>query len=328
MPAPPIAPSTHVRLLAYGGTHYAERSRVGAWPSIPTGTLQDLYGLVPGGVAYGCGVLDAQAFLVIRQRQNTSNRGGYAYSLLLDPGRQVWERFGWNAARLTHTILSSPASASLLLEEPERCTAQTLDDLCRDLAAEVLPDGRVPGTEDLEAVWVGALRHPVPVALHPGQAGLESLPGPGVLAGVLSRLPPCFRLGAGWLVGAGRVHGAALGARMVFDSAVAEPDAALPMIRTGRATLDAWGALEQRPEYAAALRSLSEQPVWQWPVEAGRLLEAIEALAASPAWRWSPHRAVLDEAMTALGFECVPAAPPAPAPPRRPLRPLSWRRWR
>ena len=87
-----------MRLLAYGGTAYVERRRIGAWGEVPRGALEDTYGMPGEAVSYGCGLLEGQPCLILRQRQTTDIGRTYAFSLLLDPGAEVWARFGWNAA--------------------------------------------------------------------------------------------------------------------------------------------------------------------------------------------------------------------------------------
>ena len=82
------------RLLAYGGTSFSERRRIGQWPAVPEATLRDTYGLTATSWCYGAGTLGRQPFVILRQRQNIENRGGYPFSLLLDPGEAVWQRFG------------------------------------------------------------------------------------------------------------------------------------------------------------------------------------------------------------------------------------------
>src|SRR5580704_6404120 len=109
-----------MRLLAYGGTSYNQRRRLGEWPEIPQGVLQDLYGMPGDQVSFGLGILNELAFLIIRQRQNISNRDGYAYTLLLDPGEDTWEQFGWNAARFYLAIKADRGGLwPLLMERPE-----------------------------------------------------------------------------------------------------------------------------------------------------------------------------------------------------------------
>lgn len=95
------------RLLAYGGTSFSERRRIGPWPAIPEATLRDSYGLQPNAWCFGMGVLTGQPFLIFRQRQNVENRGGYPFSLLLDPGPDLWQRFEWNGAAVIAALLDS-----------------------------------------------------------------------------------------------------------------------------------------------------------------------------------------------------------------------------
>src|SRR5262249_10799788 len=109
------------RLLAYGGTSFSERRRIGQWPAVPEATLRDPEGLTATSWCYGVGTLGKQPFVILRQRQNIEQRGGYPFSLLLDPGEEVWQRFGWNGAALVAAILQN--EPNMLLQTPERCSA-------------------------------------------------------------------------------------------------------------------------------------------------------------------------------------------------------------
>ncbi len=116
------ASGSGMRIFAFGGTRYAERARVGAWPEdfSVTAEFEDTYSLPFGRqlLSYGAGVRDGQPFLIVRQRQNEDDRGGYAYTVLLDPGEDVWERFGFNAARLLLAIQQQSSFWSELLTTP------------------------------------------------------------------------------------------------------------------------------------------------------------------------------------------------------------------
>ena len=81
---------------------------------------------------YGLGMLAKQPFMILRQRQNVENRGGYPFSLLLDPGEAVWERFEWNGAAVVAAILAHPGR-DVLIQTPERCTADTLERIVSEL---------------------------------------------------------------------------------------------------------------------------------------------------------------------------------------------------
>jgi hypothetical protein len=254
MPANPV--ETRPRLLAYGGIGFEGRRRTGAWPEVPAGALQDIYGIWNGGLAFGMGILKGEPFLILRQHQNLSNRGGYAYSLLLDPREAVWRRFGWNAAALAAAILANRDLAAYLLDDVENCPIGVLE----SQLAQLQPPSAVGPAPDAEqaALWVGALTGPSPVVVR---ARLEL----HHTVALLNSLPPCFRAGNGWLAGGGRTHGLAFGSRLVWDDRAKAPTPDLPEIAArGRTTLCAWHYLQKRADTATRLARLSEEPFWRW----------------------------------------------------------------
>ncbi len=262
-----------VRLLAYGGTCFAERARIGGWPPIPTDTLQDTYGLRVDALSYGVGVLREEPFLIVRERQNVGHRGGYPYTLLLDPGEPVWEQFGWNAAQLLLAILRTPLS-SRLLAEPESFTAATLESALGSLAADPGARAVPPGPEDLRALCVGSATLPrfargrPSIIVTPGALGLAGRPGPAEMAAALAGLPPCFRPAQGWLVGGGAAHGPALGARLILDDQ-GGPNAGLAGedLAECRQQWSWWRELTARPESSGLV--WTGEPVWRWPARYG-----------------------------------------------------------
>ncbi len=226
------------RLLAYGGTSFSERRRIGQWPAIPEATLRDSYGLAANTWCYGMGVIESQPFLIFRQRQNVEQRGGYPFSLLLDPGEPVWERFGWNAAALVEALLL--ANPDLLFQNPETCSSEALE----RVAGGVNGESAVPKLSPLSNLVAAS-------ALEPVLVGSSNRPDPGAFAAAFAALPVCFRASRGWLVGGGSAHGKALGANLVIDDQVAVDPA--PWIETGRRLLEAW---QPHPQ--------AQRPLWTW----------------------------------------------------------------
>ncbi|HEY9285111.1 MAG TPA: hypothetical protein VIP46_16785, partial [Pyrinomonadaceae bacterium] len=230
-----------MRLLAHGGTSYTERRRVGAWPSIPRDALEDTYGLPGASRIYGLGVLeDCQPFLIYRLRQVTDSGRSYAFSLLLDPGGEVWERFGWNCADLLRALLADGIGAALVTQPESLSVEEVSAGLARlaplaatdandgaglrdehgpapESSTESVPvirrasaqEGEVAGAAaasqgrlDLLDCWIGAAFSGETVAAAPSAFGFASRPAHEELAQLLGRLPrPCFRAGSGWLVG-------------------------------------------------------------------------------------------------------------------------------
>jgi hypothetical protein len=191
------------RLLAYGGTSFSERRRIGQWPAIPEATLRDGYGLTANAWCFGFGILDKQPFLIFRQRQNVENRGGYPFSLLLDPGQAVWSRFEWNPASVADVLMRETPDA--LFRTPENCSVDTLE---KHMAALTYSGVASSAPVTLSYLVVSAI-----VALEP--LGYAGRPPTSELAMALAALPVCFRAGTGWLVGGALAHGRALGTRAV-----------------------------------------------------------------------------------------------------------------
>lgn len=271
-----------MRLLAHGGTSFSERHRLGSWPSIPREVLESTYGLPGESMIYGLGVLDdCQPFLVIRVRQVTEIGRSYAYSLLLDPGRDVWVRFGWNAADLLRAILEDEVGELLLLR-PESLTAEDLKQHLDRLLPQrtpLAPERHGPPTQSTELFhhWVGAAFASDPIVLSPGTLGFAERPTHQQLIDQLYQFPQaCFRVGAGWLVGASGEHAAALGAHLVIDDQLnGESSPASDNAERGRQATDAWLTILQRDEFKGALLDLEGVPFCEWDVAQGLIGEAL-----------------------------------------------------
>lgn len=244
------------RLLAYGGTSFSERRRIGQWPAIPEATLRDGYGLTANAWCFGFGIVDKQPFLIFRQRQNVENRGGYPFSLLLDPGEAVWSRFEWNPASVADVLIRETPDA--LFRTPENCSADTLE---KHMAALTYSGVSSSAPVTLSYLVVSAI-----VAVEP--LGYAGRPQASELAMALAALPVCFRAGTGWLVGGALAHGRALGAMLVLDNQTSG-DWGL-----GQSTLGAWEAVRTH----AAVREREIQPAWMWPESAADFLNAVMLL--------------------------------------------------
>jgi hypothetical protein len=282
-----------MRLLAYGGTSYNERQRIGAWSDIPRGALESTYGLPEQSLIYGLGVLDAEPFLVIRQRQLTETGRAYAFSLLLDPGRAIWERFGWNAAGLTCALFDGADSlGAQLLKQPEAFNEEGLGRSLVELQPPI-PTHSAEGVDNFLACWTGALLADSPVTASPQSLGFEARPLPDKIFERTAWLPPCFQIGMGWLVGGSRENGQAFGSYLVLDdfaNGEHEEEAAVrECVAGGQRVLEAWETISADPEFAPALARLAECPLWEWadvgkftPAETlGRLVFLAELLKPS-----------------------------------------------
>jgi len=256
-----------MRLLAHGGTSFSERHRIGPWTSIPREVLESTYGLPGDSMIYGLGVLDdCQPFLVIRVRQVTEIGRSYAYSLLLDPGRDVWVRFGWNAADLLRAILEDDIGEVLLLR-PESLITKDLERRLRSLIPLQTPLAPVSdgSSSELFDQWVGAAFSNEPVVLSPDALGFAERPTYQKLIEQLYQFAqPCFRIGAGWLVGASGEHAVALGAHLVIDDQLDGPGSRARNADRGRQATDAWLTISQHSEFKDALLKLERLPFCEW----------------------------------------------------------------
>jgi hypothetical protein len=261
-----------MRILAHGGTSFSERHRIGAWPSIPREVLESTYGLPGDSMIYGLGVLeDCQPFLVVRLRQVTEIGRSYAYSLLLDPGRDIWTTFDWNTADLLRAILADEVGELLLLR-PESLRTEDLKqrlDRLTPLQTPVTPvsnEGLRPASGELFDHWVGAAFSSQPIVVTPSMLGFAERPTYEQLIKHLYQFEqPCFRIGAGWLVGASGEHAAALGANLVIDDQLdADPGSLTANAQRGREAAEAWLTIAQHQEFSNALLRLKGVPICEW----------------------------------------------------------------
>jgi hypothetical protein len=279
-----------VRFYAYGGTSYRERSRIGSWPAIPAGTLEDLYGLrsenarrrareyglKDGGISFGCGLLENHPILIIRHHQNTALRGGYAYTALIDPGENVWRRFAFNAAALCHSLLNASALRAALLENPESCTEPSLGQLFSGLEPAGLPPAA--DRSGFGEIFFAGLLSGSAVALNPHHCSGLDTSSVGRIASGLSLLPQFLRVGGGWMAGGGLKAGAVLGTRIVFDEEDEASKLNDDLFHRASAASKSWIGMSSRPEYAATLQPLNDSLVHQWPQAAARIVDDVVSL--------------------------------------------------
>ncbi|HLJ29121.1 MAG TPA: hypothetical protein VKY85_20600 [Candidatus Angelobacter sp.] len=263
-----------VRLLAYGGTQFEERIRIGAWPAIPLGTLGDFYGLTSGSLSFGVGILAGEPFLIARTRQNIDARGGYPFSLLVDPGEKAWKRHQWNGARMIAGLLTD--EMRLLWEHPEECTPECLEQWFSALSP------RGPSAQEsslLLSQWMaGSMSWPDPVSIAPRDIDRLDRPEPLWMAGVMETLPVALRNGHGWLIGGGSAHARALGARLVLDDeGQGSPDDIQECLRTGERVIEVIATIQSHD--ASLLAPYLGSPAWQWPQPSPQVLEQAGLLA-------------------------------------------------
>src|ERR1700721_4641039 len=162
-----------MRLLAYGGNASKERRRFGEW-DIPEPILQSGYGIgTPNRRSYGCGILQKQPYLIFRELQGTE-RGGYPFTLLMDPGEEIWRRWQWDAAELIAAILQSE-ECGVLFREPERLEEESGRQLFSGLSRRESSEKR-PLNQDQLSVWIGACAAEQAVIVLPPLFGFVSAP--------------------------------------------------------------------------------------------------------------------------------------------------------
>lgn len=273
-----------MRLLAYGGTRYAERARVGRWSESLRGTTSDFEDTfdIPTGqglLSYGVGIVDDAAVLILRERQNESDRGGYPYTLLLDPGVDVWRRFEWNAPLLTCALRADTALWAELMHEPQRFSStEVLEQTLQSLAPPALAKGTGPDVGPALAASLHAESLYVPIAL----IGTTTRPSVDMMASALMSLPPFVRVGGGWMMGGGRNGRKTLGCRLVFDdiSPNAEADErTTTAIEEGRRLLQLSADVLGRPGTSDASDAFA-QPSLAWSSPPGTLSKALAVASA------------------------------------------------
>lgn len=261
-----------MRLLAYGGTGYYERQRIGAWENAPRDALDDSFRLEEEQMTFGLCLIEKEPVLVIRQLQVTKTGRAYAYSLLLDPGASVWQGFGWNAAELADALFDETIETSrLLLEQPEKLNAQDLEEVFDSLTPKA--DHRFERSlsevvNDYEAAWIGAFFTPSISSWPPKVFGFVARPNFVEISALLWRLPPCFRAGLGWLIGSSGQSARNFGAQFSIDDRADVDYPMADLIAQGRQLHGALQALSDDDEFAETADRLIDRPVWEWADDA------------------------------------------------------------
>lgn len=269
-----------VRLFAYGGSRYEVRNRIGEWPPdfADTASFEDLHALPLGGgtLAYGVGLRPTPA-LILRERQNEGDRGGYAYTVMLDPGREVWERFGWNGAQLLQAARADEPLWTALLREPERLVTTFLDSRLGQLSPgtdPARPFAIEPRLHDIASALVDAAVFPGRVVLDTGAAGDVS--DPSVMASLLAALPPAFRCGRGWMVHGHGDSSRTFGTALVIDRGGSAGAGETPSPSTFDALVDVVSS-----QLSGRLDALLAVPVHEWPTDPERVARHWKLLAAA-----------------------------------------------
>lgn len=267
--------NTAPRFLAYGGTRFDERARIGVWPVIPLGALGDFYGLRPDADAYGVGILESRPFLIFRRQLIADSRGGYPLTLLLDPGEAVWANSRWHAAALLNELLKSPALEQLV-QTPEKCTA----------ADVVAPFLNIPEEAPITPIFGSSLGRQLAYSvfrqrtliLTPAQLGLQRRPKPEWVTTTLASSFPAFRIGAGWLIGGGSAHASAFGVKLILDDQ-GDPGSNPPDASSSMAIFQSVDTLNHHPSSLNSLSPYFEKPVWLWPHSTEQVEQGLRLLA-------------------------------------------------
>ena len=275
------------RILAYGGNSYSERVRVGRWPAIERGAMGDRYATSEQALSFGVGLTGGLPFLILRQIQDSRQRGGYPYTVLLDPGREVWEKVGWNGASLVKDLLNNADMAEILLRRVEDWDEGAMATFVHRLRRHTEEANSAEAIPVLNRLWLGMQSRETPLIVSSQDAVFDGFVEPTALAVCLAKLPACFRLGGGWLVGGGKVQAKAYGSVLVFDPDTDERTPALSSVTVdGAALWTAWNELRQSRDCGPALDVLSATPTYEWPFPVGSILAAVH----------SRHTAIIHEA--------------------------------
>lgn len=268
MSAPP-------RLLCHGGTGDLTRVRIGSFPEVGRGALMDVYGLPVGSARFhfGCGVLEGRPVLVFRERQNEGNRSGYGYTMLLDPGDAVWERFGWNGALLLLALAERGGPlVNALRITPEQLSPDALARLLDGLVLPQLDLGSDSFPAEAIFLWIGIAVGEAEEVQPLRRLAPRGALTPVALARFLGSLPACFRTGAGWLAGGSRGNAEAFGCRLLLDPEAEGEDERLLLelaVRRGREMLEAWDGLRRDEALGLLVRSWEFIPLPLWAEKVG-----------------------------------------------------------
>jgi hypothetical protein len=254
-----------VRLLVYGGTEHNVRSRIGNW-DVVSGVLSDLYGIPAGGWMVGFGILAEGSFLFLKTTQKGAGQRTYAYAILLDPGNQIWEKFGWNAASFANSILNNNRYKEELLNNPESFNEKKLGQMFESLSAAPVE----PQKGKLRDLIAGSIYLEKPIAVNPNNLGVANL-NLEEFAAQIEDLPPFLRTGKGWLFGGSLENAKYLGASVVVDENAGDSNQGeIEKIEDeGNVLLGDLNEFSRVPEIKAILEKYQKTPIWRWETEFG-----------------------------------------------------------
>jgi hypothetical protein len=326
-----------MRYYAFGGNTYATRRTIGAW-TLPEPGRERILGSKTGvegesDVVYGVSLLGGAPFLILREHQDAGPPRWYPYTILLDPGEALWERFDWNAGTLAARLLATRDDASAVARQfwkrPEELQpaelAAWLDALPDPTPAPALAPGTERATSEsglaaLDELLAASMAASTSLVVNASSLNLDVRPAASDFARALAQVPVAFRLGRGFLVGASAEHGAYYGTPLVLSdnhadgtSLNASPNAspsdhadgsreADGAREKGRTVLAAWqAATAAHPTVAAAC----VPPTWRSTRPGPELIADLQFLAIPPQ---------LNAQTLAIAFERLRAGMTAPDP--------------
>ena len=253
-----------MRILVLGGTDFARWDRYPSpseWPysgidKLPA-SVNDRQGLgglsgEPSFPSFGFHAHGDRWHLILR-RLNADNRGGYPYTILLDPGRELWGAWGWNPARLLHALLSQASGQGngiipQLYDPTRNISIEQVESALRDLPK--VPIEASNSDTPLGSCWLRAWLERDEIAGHesgtPKSATSREVASGGnclmvlaEFAGQLDRLPAFIRMGVGWIYGGnaqlGHIHRVPIALNPALEPgagypnpASGDPDVAIP----------------------------------------------------------------------------------------------------
>jgi hypothetical protein len=266
------------RVFAYGGTSFNEQRRIGEWARLPMALCEDTQGLRGGLVSFGFGALaDQRPFLIWRVLQNVESRGGYPFTLLLDPGDEVYERFQWNTGRLLAALFEEGDRVGrVLLEHAPSIKVEAVAEMLDALPTEA-PRGSDVNVEAARVYWTaGALTDRV-LTITPSRLSLAQRPSAAWIGSLQDRLPTGLRNSGGWLVAGDPTHAESIGARLALvDRVEGDAEASLDDARGVLAAVDRIPTLPQWTD--ALVDQWLDAPAWRNHEGLLRTRDAVAAL--------------------------------------------------
>lgn len=288
-------------ILIYGGDGYHFHAIVGEWREFPESRLMLRDGLREGEDCSGVGWAGHRPFVFLRRLESPNRRGGYPLTILMDPDEACWSSLGWNAALLCEALRAHCSSLDRVLESSTNPRAGLEGLMASALDLRIRPTGGLatswwaPESDSNEALfadaWVGACCSSFQVGALPFSYLKSKAPSRILdLARWLETLPPCFRLGPGWMVGGDE------GLAASYSSAIQlrdENPSIFPLtsgdlsdwIDRGRRVRLAWENLRLAPGAEIALGRLAPRPAAKGEVALGPELH--ELFLAAAAWKAS-----------------------------------------